>query len=173
MKRSLPINSNWIKIVKVTFIQLLALSIFSIASAANPESMQHQVTGTVTDENGKSLPGVGIKFKNGVASTTTDVNGKYSINIPDGKGTLIFTYIGYAVQEVAVNNRTLITIKLLPEATSLNDVVVVGYGTQKRERVTSAIASIKSENFVKGSVTDAAQLIRGQSCRAQRGYIKR
>lgn len=162
MKRNLPINSNWIKIVKVTFIHLLLLSLSSIALAAQPQSMQHQVTGAVTDESGKPLPGVGIKLKNGTASATTDVNGKYSISIPDGKGVLVFTYIGYAAQEIAINNRAVITVKLLPEATSLNDVVVVGYGTQKRERVTSAIASVKSENFVKGSVTDAAQLIRGK-----------
>lgn len=163
MKRKLPTKTTCRKILKAAVIQLLTVFLLCPQSSAGPKGlMQHQVSGTVTDGSGTPLPGVSVKLKEGVSVTSTDENGKYSIHLPEGNGTLVFTFIGYAAQEVIVNNRKIINVTMTAKETSLNAVVVVGYGTQKRERVTSAIASVKSENFVKGAVTDAAQLIRGK-----------
>jgi TonB-dependent starch-binding outer membrane protein SusC len=165
MKRSLLLRPVWVKFVGITFFQLAMISLPSLESTAASTTVffqQVKVTGTVTDESGTPLPGVGVRIKGSNAGAATDATGKYSINIPDGTVTLVFSYIGYTPQEMAVNNRTTLNVRLVAQETSLNAVVVVGYGTQKRERVTTAIASVRSENFVKGAVQDAAQLVRGK-----------
>lgn len=166
MKRSLSLQPCWIKIVGATFFQLAIVSTPCLESSAKPLPtaiyQQVKVSGTVTDESGTPLPGVGVRVKGENTGAATDAAGKYSINIPDGSTTLVFSYIGYTPQEIAVGNRTTVNVQMKATETSLNAVVVVGYGTQKRERVTTAIASVKSENFVKGAVQDAAQLIRGK-----------
>ncbi|GEP96708.1 SusC/RagA family TonB-linked outer membrane protein [Chitinophaga cymbidii] len=141
-----------------------ATRIFPPASGHGSRIIFRDVTisGTVTDESGTPLPGVGVRQKGGQIATVTGADGKYSIRLPENAGTLVFSFIGYASQEVALGNGTTVNVTMTAQETSLNAVVVVGYGTQKRERVTTAIASVKSENFVKGAVTDAAQLIRGK-----------
>lgn len=169
MKRSLLLQPCWVKIVGITFFQLAIVSIpfqesaaASIAISGDPYYQQVKVSGTVTDESGTPLPGVGVRIKGGNVGAATDATGKYTINVPDGPVTLVFSYIGYTPQEVVVGNRATVNVRLAATETSLNAVVVVGYGTQKRERVTTAIASVRSENFVKGAVQDAAQLVRGK-----------
>lgn len=122
----------------------------------------HRIAGKVTDESGVPLPGVNVLLKGTTTGTTTDAEGKYSLNVIDGNGTLVFSFIGYTTEEAVIGNRTVIDISLVADIKSLSEVVVVGYGTQKRQEITSAIASVKAENFVKGSVTDASQLIRGK-----------
>ncbi|GAA0537310.1 TonB-dependent receptor [Chitinophaga japonensis] len=161
--------------VGATFCQLAIVSIPYLNSAAKPAStvlsgsmaahpwyQQVKVSGTVTDESGVPLPGVSVRVKGESEGTATDAAGRYSISMPGGSSTLIFSYIGYTPQEVAAGSRTTVNVRLAATETSLNAVVVVGYGTQKRERVTTAIASVKSGNFVKGAVQDAAQLVRGK-----------
>lgn len=180
MKHCLPIQFSWIRIAGFTMIPLLLIITSSIEALAklpyknpfisSPFSATDdkepfiflQISGAITDEAGAPLQGVSVQLKGSETTTTSDATGKYSINVSDGNGTLVFSFVGYAPQEVVINNRTTINVRLTAKETSLNAVVVVGYGTQKRERVTSAIASVKAENFVKGSVTDAAQLIRGK-----------
>lgn len=175
MKRSLPLQPGWIKIVGATFFQLAIVSVpclestarpvstaFSGSAAPRPYYQQVNVSGTVTDESGTPLPGVGVRVKGSGTGAATDAAGRYSINIPGGQVILVFSYIGFTPQEIAVGSRTTVNVRLVAKETSLNAVVVVGYGTQKRERVTTAIASVKSENFVKGAVQDAAQLVRGK-----------
>ncbi|GGN12120.1 SusC/RagA family TonB-linked outer membrane protein [Dyadobacter beijingensis] len=121
------------------------------------------VTGVVKGDGGELLPGVSVLIKGTTRGSTTDVDGKYSITLgDDANATLVFSYVGYQNQEVAVGTRSTIDIALAPDLKSLEEVVVVGYGTQKREQITSAIASVKAEDFVKGPVQDAAQLIRGK-----------
>ncbi|MCK7557585.1 carboxypeptidase-like regulatory domain-containing protein [Chitinophaga sedimenti] len=168
MKRSFLLQASWVRMVGATF---LPLAIFSIpatavgrdyATVAGAPLQQAKISGTVTDESGTPLPGVGVKVKGQNTGVVTDATGKYSITVPVESSTLVFSYIGFTAQEVSVGGRTTVNVKLLATETSLNAVVVVGYGTQKRERVTTAIASVKSENFVKGAVQDAAQLVRGK-----------
>jgi len=123
------------------------------------------VSGVVKGDGGELLPGVSVLIKGTTRGSTTGVDGKYSIAVSDdprAEITLVFSYVGYQNQEVAVGNRSTIDISLVPDLKSLEEVVVVGYGTQKREQITSAVASVKSEDFVKGPVQDAAQLIRGK-----------
>jgi TonB-linked SusC/RagA family outer membrane protein len=137
----------------------------SVTTEATGKSAEKVVNGVVKGESGEILPGVSILIKGTTRGSTTDADGKYSINIGDDLKTdvtLVFSYVGYQNQEVVVGTKSSINIALVPDQKSLEEVVVVGYGTQKREQITSAIASIKSEDFVKGPVQDAAQLIRGK-----------
>lgn len=129
------------------------------------KTAERTISGVVKGDGGELLPGVSVLIKGTTRGSTTGVDGKYSIAVsddPKAEITLVFSYVGYQNQEVIVGNRSVIDISLTPDLKSLEEVVVVGYGTQKREQITSAVASVKSEDFVKGPVQDAAQLIRGK-----------
>jgi len=120
------------------------------------------VKGQVTDENG-GLPGVNVKLKGSQATgTATDINGNYTLSIPDGTGTLVFSFVGYVTQEVAVGGRGIVNVSLVPNAKALNEVVVIGYGTQKRGNVTGALASMKNENLDERAITRVDQALVGQ-----------
>jgi len=120
------------------------------------------ITGKVTDSFGSPLPGVTVAVKETTQGIITDENGNYKLSgIPDN-AILQFSFVGMRMQEVAADGKTTVNVTLSEETFGIEEVVAIGYGTQKREQLTTAIASIKSENFVKGSVTDASQLIRGK-----------
>ena len=124
-------------------------------------SAQLSVSGTVTDENGGPLPGANVVVKGTTNGTTTDFDGKFVITA-DADAILEVSYLGYSPKEVAVNGKSIVVVTLEPDAAQLNDVVVVGYGTQKRADVTGAIASVKSEDFNKGVVTNPGELLQGK-----------
>ncbi|OCX51987.1 SusC/RagA family TonB-linked outer membrane protein [Mucilaginibacter sp. PPCGB 2223] len=120
------------------------------------------VKGQVTDDNG-GLPGVNVRLKGSQATgAVTDINGNYTIAIPDGTGTLVFSFVGYADQEVAVGGRSVVNVRLEPNAKSLNEVVVIGYGTQKASNVTGAVATMKNENLDERAITRVDQALVGQ-----------
>lgn len=120
------------------------------------------VTGTITNNTGDPLEGVTVSLKNTQTSTSTDVAGKFTINVPDAKGVLVVSYVGFATQEIPVANRAVINITMESEATSLNEVVVVGYGTVQKRELTSAVTTIRSKDFVPGAVNSPMQLIDGR-----------
>lgn len=125
---------------------------------------QTVVTGTVTDnQNIPPLPGSSVVEKGTTNGVTTDFDGNFSIEVADD-ATLIISYLGYAPpQEVTINGQSSISVQLLPDATQLEDVVVVGYGTQKRSDITGAISSVKSEDFNQGGVvTNPGELLQGK-----------
>ncbi|MGF7037614.1 TonB-dependent receptor [Mucilaginibacter lappiensis] len=105
------------------------------------------IKGKVTDTLGAPLPGVNIKLKGTSTSTTTDNDGQYSISIPDGSGTLAFSYLGFTTQEVEVNGRNTINIQLKEKASALNEVIVVGYGTQKKVNLTGAVSVVTGKDI--------------------------
>jgi TonB-linked SusC/RagA family outer membrane protein len=120
------------------------------------------VTGTVTDNNGNPLAGVSIQIKGTQQGTITDVNGKYSLSVPGTESVLIFSFVGFAAQEITVGSQKVIDVILAESAITLEEVVVVGYGTQRKGELTSAVASVKADDFVQGAVADVAQLISGK-----------
>ncbi|WP_207535331.1 SusC/RagA family TonB-linked outer membrane protein [Desertivirga arenae] len=120
-----------------------------------------QVTGKVTDEKGQPLPGVSIKVKSGGAGATTDIEGKYSIKIADDKGILVFSFVGFVTQEVAVNSKTVINVTLKESASDLNEVVVVGYGERKKATLTGAISTV-NVNELKQPVANLSNSIAGR-----------
>lgn len=117
------------------------------------------VKGTVTDGGDKTtIPAVSVQVKGTTTGAQTDVNGNYSISAP-ANATLVFTYIGYTTQEIAINNRTTVNVVLASSSQQLDQVVVVGYGTQRKIDVTGSVASVKGEDIAKqGSVNPVSAL---------------
>jgi len=124
------------------------------------------IGGKVVDEKGSGLPGVNVQLKGTSVGTVTDANGNYSISVPDNlaSGSLSFSYIGYTGQEVAIASRKIINVKLVPAAgNELNDVVVVGYGTQKRVSITGSVSTIDAKNIENKPVLNAYQALQGEA----------
>lgn len=119
------------------------------------------ITGKVIDKNGLPIPGVSVKYKGSNIGSVTDMDGNYKINSPDGNGTLVFSSIGYVTQEVLMNNRTKIDIVLAEDLQGLSEVLVVGYGTQKKVNLTGAVSQITSERLEKRAVTNIDQALQG------------
>ncbi|WP_455640969.1 TonB-dependent receptor [Parabacteroides sp.] len=120
-----------------------------------------KITGVVTDTNGEPVIGANVVIKGTTTGTVTDLDGRYSLEVPQG-AVLQVSYIGYLTKEVAVGNNKSVNVNLTEDMQSIDEVVVVGYGTQKKGEVASSISTIKSDNFVKTPTSDAAQLIKGQ-----------
>ena len=123
---------------------------------------QINVSGKVTDNMGQPLPGVSITLKGRSVGTTSDPTGSFSMSVPNTNSVLVFSFVGFPTQEIEVGNKTTIDVSLSPSSGQLNEVVVVGYGTQKRKEVTSAVATVTSEQFNKGNISDVAQLLQGK-----------
>lgn len=120
------------------------------------------VSGRVTDETGQALPGVTVLVKGTQNGTTTSADGAYRLSVPAANATLVASYVGYLSQEVAVNNRSTIDVRLVPGDKTLNEVVVVGYGTQEKKDLTGAIASVSSKDIQKLPVSGVDQALQGQ-----------
>ncbi|MCB0743095.1 MAG: TonB-dependent receptor, partial [Ignavibacteriae bacterium] len=136
------------------------LNIKTKVEKENPQ--KRGVKGTVTDEFGQPLPGANILEKGTTNGTQSDFDGKFSINILNDNAVLIVSFIGFKTKEVQVNGQSEITIKLLEDSASLDEVVVVGYGSQSKVKVTNAISTIKSENIVDAPITSFEEGIAGQ-----------
>ncbi len=121
------------------------------------------VTGTVTEtDTGDPIPGANVVVKGTSSGSVTDIDGKYSVNIPDDGAALVFSFVGFVTEEIEVGNQSVIDISLVSDVTALSEVVVTGYGTQEKKEITSAVSSVKSDQFQVGNVNDAAQLIQGK-----------
>jgi TonB-linked SusC/RagA family outer membrane protein len=121
-----------------------------------------EVTGKVLDETGLPLPGVTVKVKGSEQSTSTDASGKFAINLTNTNTALVFSFVGYNTQEVSLNGRTVINITMEPNQKSLSEVVVVGYGTQKRENVVGSIVQISGDKLANRPVTQLQNALTGQ-----------
>ncbi|QEC51256.1 TonB-linked SusC/RagA family outer membrane protein [Anseongella ginsenosidimutans] len=119
------------------------------------------LTGKVTDEEGNPLPGVSVLIKESGGGTQTNTEGIYTLSTPEN-AVIVFQLLGYVSREVPRGARSTINLSLETDQQQLEEVVVIGYGTQRAGDVTSAVASVKAEDFVKGAVRDAAQLIQGK-----------
>ena len=121
-----------------------------------------RVTGMVADNNNEPLSGVTVQVKGSTTGTTTDAKGQYSITAEDS-ATLVFSYIGYASREEAVGGRNLINVRLTATYISLNEVVVIGYGTQKRGDITSAISTVSVADVAQRPVISTAEVLAGKA----------
>lgn len=107
------------------------------------------VRGKVTDSKGQPLPGVSVRLRHSDVGTSTDLNGNYTISLPDGTGILVFTYIGFTTKEVTVKNQTVINVLLQPDTKALEEVVVVGYGTQRKADITGSVGVVNATEIKK------------------------
>lgn len=142
---------------KFSVLSFLCLLFFNVASAQNIT-----VKGTVSDgKDNTTLPSVSVTVKGTTTGIQTDANGKYSISVP-ATATLVFTYIGYTTQEIPVNNRTTINVPLASASQELEQVVVVGYGTQRKIDVTGSVASVKGEDISKQPSSNPVSALQGK-----------
>lgn len=125
-------------------ILLLGLTLFLVNAMAFAQG--RVVTGTVTSlEDGMGVPGATVLVKGTTIGTATDIDGKYSINVPAGSNVLVFTFVGLISQEVNIGNRSTINVALDADVTALSEVIVTGYGTQPKREVTGAVSSVKGD----------------------------
>lgn len=137
----------------------LSLIIFP-AMAQGPVS----VRGTVTSsEDRETMPGVNVLVKGTTIGTATDINGNFSIEVPNANAVLVFSFIGFKQQEVRVGNSSVLNVLLEPDLSALSEIVVVGYGTQERAKVTGAISSISSDKIKQLPVPNLASALQGRA----------
>lgn len=142
-----------------TPVNTISVNLIPIEEASN---IQNTITGTISDSNGEPLPGANIVEKGTSNGVVTDFDGNFSIDIADANATLVVSYIGFATKEVALNGQTSLTVSLAEDAAGLDEVVVVGYGTQRRKDVTGAVASIKAASFADALPVAPEQLLQGK-----------
>lgn len=144
--KGLSFTSNWLMVVLLVFFTSNAFS---------------QITGTITDSKGETLIGVNIIVKGTSEGTSSDVDGTYSITAPND-ATLVFSYTGFASQEIAIAGKSKIDVVLLADNQVLDEVVVVGFGTQRKVDLTGAVGSIGAEEIASSPALTADQALRGR-----------
>ena len=135
-------------------VMVLILSIFTTALAQT-------VSGKILDEKGETLPGVSVLVKGTQNGVISDINGGYSLTV-DKNSVLVFSYVGFLTKEEAINGRSSIDVKLAADTKALGEVVVVGYGTQKKVTVTGAVATLQGEKIIKSPATDISNSLAGR-----------
>ncbi|SKC43516.1 SusC/RagA family TonB-linked outer membrane protein [Ohtaekwangia koreensis] len=145
---------------------LLGLTIFAMMVPVHMHAQDVQITGTVTSGDNAPLPGVNVLVKGTTMGTVTDVEGKYALSAP-GSGTLIFTFIGMKTMEVDIANRAAIDIVMDADISQLDEVVVVGYGTQKKSDLTGSVSSISSKDIKTVPVASLSQALQGRAAGVQ------
>lgn len=136
--------------------------IFSKNKPAAEKKQPIKITGKVTDNNNQPIPGATVRIKNTQQAVVTDFNGVYNIIVPDENAVLVFTFVGFSPQEIPVSNRTTINVKMTEVNSRLNEIVVIGYGTQKKSDVTGSLSSFKNENLDERPITRVDQALVGQ-----------
>ena len=128
-----------------------------------PAPALRTLTGTVRDENGGALPGVSVLLKGTQRGTTTNQAGDYQLDVEGQAATLVFSFVGYESQEIAVGGRTTLDVILAPDLKALDEVVVVGYGTQKKSDLTGSVASVGEKQLTAYPAQDAVQALQGRA----------
>ena len=162
-------------IMRVTFTQILIMvALTSIVSAAPWRSGAREipnrtislnaltVSGTVVDENGETLPGVNVLEKGTTNGTTTTANGEFNLEVQNENSILVFSFIGYTSQEIRVGNQTSIHVSMEPDIETLQEVVVVGYGEQKKATLTGSVANIKGGEIAKSPSINVSTSLQGK-----------
>ena len=148
-------------------LELSARGYSEYTSFSKGKAVEKVITGKITSEAGEALPGVSVVVKGTTTGTVSDVNGMYSITVPDVAEILVFSYVGYIPEEVEIGNKTTINIMLSEDIKSLGEVVVIGYGTQKKSDLTGSVSSVKSEELKAVPATSLDQALQGRAAGVQ------
>jgi len=166
-KKSAPLTELPLDVKTVSATNRISES--PLASTVMPSAVQVQqpqdqtVSGTVTDsEKGQPIPGASVVLKGANRGTNTDVNGKYSISVPNGNAVLVFSFVGFEKQEVTVGSRTVLDVSLANDLKELDEVVVVGFGTQKKINATGAISTIGTKELIQSPVANISNSLVGR-----------
>jgi TonB-dependent starch-binding outer membrane protein SusC len=142
-------------------IVLLPPAMSGVFGMNDPLAPDYTVSGVVTDPNSMPIPGVNIIEKGTSNGTTTDAGGRYTISVENENAVLVFSFIGFITQEVAVNNRAVLDVTLQEDVKALQEVVVVGYGEQKRSDIIGSVSSINVANALTLPTTNVSEMLRG------------
>jgi TonB-linked SusC/RagA family outer membrane protein len=146
----------------VGWYKSMFLLLLVIASTA-VFGQEKTVTGTVSDRStNESLPGASVMIKGTSVAAMTDIDGKFSLKVPPGDNVMVFSYIGYTPQEIPVGNLSVFNVQLSPTKTSLQEVVVVGYGSTKVKDLTSSITTVKNEDIIRTPASQPLQALQGK-----------
>jgi len=137
-----------------TFLLFLLVPLFAVSQTRN-------VTGVVTDERNEPIIGVVVRVPDTTVGTTTDLDGQYSLSLPENATQIEFSFLSYETQLVSVTGST-INVKLEPRSMALTDVIVIGYGTQRKSDLTGSVANVSSKDFNQGLISSPEQLINGK-----------
>ncbi len=148
-----------------TFLVLLSTACFCFETHA--QSSGKTITGTVFDDSNTPAIGVNIVVEGTSTGATTDFDGNYSIKVPDGGTALTFSFLGFKTQTIVINNQTTINVTLETDTSTLDEVVVVAYGTQKKEAITSSVVSIKSDDLKDITTPDVSSMLQGKAAGVQ------
>ena len=140
--------------------RMLTLSLFVLCTTVI-FAQQKPIKGTVVDATGEPLIGVNVSVKGTTIGIITDIDGKYTLEVPTN-ATLVFSYIGYRTQELPVGNQTTVNITMQEDTQNIDEVVVVGYGVQKKETVTGSVSTLKGDDLVKSPVANLSNAIAGK-----------
>jgi TonB-linked SusC/RagA family outer membrane protein len=154
-----------VKIVTILLFCGLVLPGYSLSAGTYAADMQQQikVSGTIKDaSNGEAMVGVNVQVKGTTTGAVTDIAGKFTINVTDANATLIVSFIGYVSQEVALAGKTTVDVSLAAEVSQLNEVVVVGYGTQKKVTSTGSVSTTKGAELLKSPSTNVSNSLIGR-----------
>jgi TonB-linked SusC/RagA family outer membrane protein len=150
-----------------TIKRLFASTVFLFFFSATAFSQQKTVTGRVTDQDSKPLYNATVTVKGTNISTTTNTDGQYSITLPVHANTLVFSYVGYQVNEANIQGNNSLSVTMQPQSNSMNEVVVIGYGVSKRKDVTGAVSSVTASQIEKVPVTTLDQALQGRAAGVQ------
>ena len=159
------IKNKTILVSKKTFPTNALKQIQNLSAVSEEIDLQKDIVvkGVVTDSKGETLPGVSVKLKGTAIGASTDLDGKFSISIPDGNGTLVFSFIGFTSQEVAVNQRTSIIVKLETANTALNEVVVTALGIKRQSKSLGyATTNVSAEELTVNRTTNFMNALQGK-----------
>ena len=146
------------KLQRVLFVSIVLLFL-----SAGVKAQDITVTGTVVDaKEGEVLPGVNIAVKGTTSGTTTDANGKYELSAPSD-AVLVFSFIGYKASQVPINGRKKIDVELSPTTESLEEVLVMGYTSQSKEKSTSSVVQVSGEELNDVTTTSATEALQGKA----------
>ncbi|MBD9167852.1 MAG: TonB-dependent receptor [Parabacteroides johnsonii] len=140
--------------------RMLTLSLFVLCTTV-VFAQQKPIKGTVVDATGEPLIGVNVSVKGTTIGIITDIDGKYTLEVPTN-ATLVFSYIGYRTQELPVGNQTTVNITMQEDTQNIDEVVVVGYGVQKKETVTGSVSTLKGDDLIKSPVANLSNAIAGK-----------
>jgi TonB-linked SusC/RagA family outer membrane protein len=166
--RSILLFPNWrppgiLGSLTVLMLMVVGLQMAAITtSVAAERASEIVITGLVRDQSNATIPGVSVLVNGTTRGVTTDADGKYKISVIDGNSVLVFSSVGYQSQEVVVGTRSEIDIVMVPDDKALEEVVVVGYGTQKKVNLTGSVATIGGEELTKRTATNAQNLLQGR-----------
>jgi TonB-dependent starch-binding outer membrane protein SusC len=158
MKKKYNVKSIWL----CALLGVLALQLTQ-ASMAYSQEATRVVSGRVLSESDEPLPGVSVLVKGTTSGTSTDSQGNFKINVPSGNQELVFSFIGYVTEEIAVGNESDLTVKLTPDIQTLGEIIVVGYGTQEKKDVTGAVAQVTAKDFEDRPVIQLGAGLQGKS----------